>query len=71
LQGLPRIRFEGDIWPLTEGISIRMASDANNIGWGGWLTIEDAPKYAREYFSEEESFQSSTYRELLGVFRFL
>ena len=33
--------------------------------------MEDAPQYAREYFSEEESAQSSTYRELLGVFRCL
>jgi hypothetical protein len=30
--------------------------------------MENAPQYAREYFSEEESSQSSTYRELLGVF---
>ena len=29
--------------------------------------MEDAPQYAREYLSEEESSQSSTYRELLGV----
>ena len=36
-QGLPSTRFEGDIWPPTEGISIRMASDANNTGWGGTL----------------------------------
>jgi hypothetical protein len=33
--------------------------------------VEDAPQYAREYFSEEESAQSSTYRELLGVLRYL
>ena len=33
--------------------------------------MEDAPHYAREYFSAEESSQSSTYRELLGVFRCL
>jgi hypothetical protein len=34
----------------------------------GRHTIEDAPQYAREYFSVEESNQSSTYRELLGVY---
>ncbi len=69
-QGLPRVRFEEDIWPPTSGISIRMASDASDFGWGGH-TMEDAPQYAREYFSEEESSKSSTYRELLGVFRCL
>ena len=69
-RGLPRVRFGGDIWFSTEGISIRMASDASASRWGGH-TMEDAPQYAREYFSEEESAQSSTYRELLGVFRCL
>ncbi len=66
-QGLPRVRFEGDIWPPMAGISIRMTSDANDFGWGGHI-MEDAPQYAREYFSEEESSRSSTYRELLRVF---
>ncbi len=65
-QGLPRGRSEGDIWPPTEVISIRMASEANDIRLGGH-TMEVVPEYAREYFSEEESFQSSTYRELLGA----
>ena len=69
-QGLPRVKFEGDVWPPTAEISIRMASAAIDIGWGGH-TMEDAPQYAREYFSEEESSQSSTYRELLRVFRCL
>ncbi len=53
-QGLPRTRFEGDIWPPTAGIAIRMASDTIDFGWGGH-TLEDAPQYAREYFSAEES----------------
>ena len=66
-QGLARVRIEGDIWPPTAGLSARMASDAIDFGWGGH-TMEDAPHYARDYFSEEESSQSSTYRELLGVF---
>ena len=47
-----------------------MASDASDFGWGDH-TMEDAPQYAREHFSEEESSQSSTYRELLGAFRCL
>ena len=34
----------------------------------GGHPIEDALLYAREYFSEEESSQSSTYRDLLGVY---
>ena len=69
-EGLPRVRFEGDICPPTAEIYIRMVSDANDFGWGGH-TMENAPQYAREYFSEEESSQPSTYRELLGVFRCL
>jgi len=44
-----------------------MASDANNVGWGGH-TIEDVPIYVREHFSEEEISQSSTHRELLGMY---
>jgi hypothetical protein len=44
-----------------------MALDATNIGWMGH-TIEDAPIYVREYFSEEKSPRSSTYRELLGAY---
>ena len=49
-----------------DGISIRMASDANAFGWGGY-NMQGAPHYAREYFSEEECVESSTYREMLGV----
>jgi hypothetical protein len=69
-KGLPRLKFEGSIWPPMEGISIRMASDASAFGWGGH-TMQGAPQYAREYFSEEECVESSTYRELLGVLRCL
>jgi hypothetical protein len=69
-QKLPRLRFEGAIWPPTEGVAIRMASDASDIGWGGH-TMQGAPEYAHEYFSEAESVESSTYRELLGVLRCL
>jgi hypothetical protein len=69
-QGLSRVRFEGYICPPTAEISIKMASDANDFGWGGH-TIENALQYAREYFLEEESSQSSTHRELVGVFRCL
>jgi len=43
-----------------------MASDASDIGWGGH-TMQRALEYAHEYFSEAESVESSTYRELLGV----
>jgi hypothetical protein len=34
-QKLPRLRFEGAIWPPMEGVAIRMAYDASDIGWGG------------------------------------
>ena len=33
--------------------------------------MQGAPQYAREYFSEGEGVESSTYRELLGVLRCL
>jgi hypothetical protein len=69
--GLPRTIFEGDIWPPTEGISIRMESDANNIGWGGtpWRT----PHYLLENISLRRRVPSLliAYREMLGVFRCL
>jgi len=69
--GLPRLEFEGSIWPPTAGVSVRMASDANDIGWGGH-TMQGVVEHAHDYFSEqEESAESSTYRELLGVFRCL
>ena len=68
--GLPRLEFEGSIWPPTAGVSVRMASDASDIGWGGH-TMQGVMEHAHEYFSQEESAESSTYRELLGVFRCL
>ena len=49
-QGLPRLKFEGLIWPPASGVAIRMASDANDIGWGGTL-YKVPPEYAKEYFS--------------------
>jgi hypothetical protein len=69
-QKLPRLRFEGAIWPPTEGVAIRMASDASDFGWGGH-TMQGVREYAHEYFSEAECYESSTYRELLGVMRCL
>ncbi len=69
-QGLPRLKFEGEIWPPLSGVAIRMASDANDIGWGGH-TMQGVLEYAQEYFSEAESLESSTHCELLGVFRCL
>jgi hypothetical protein len=67
---LPTLRFTGQKWPPTGGVSIRMASDASDFGWGG-LTMQGVIEYAHEYFSEEECGTSSTYRELLGVLRYL
>ncbi len=34
-------------------------------------TLQGAPEYTHEYFSQEERVESSTFRELLGVFRSL
>jgi len=43
-----------------------MATDASDFAWGGH-TITGPMEIAKEYFSEWEGVQSSTYRELLGV----
>ena len=53
--------------PPTEGVSIRIASDAIDIGWGGH-TMQGFVEHAHDYFSKEESVESSTYRELISVF---
>ena len=47
-----------------------MASDAIDIGWGGH-TMQCVVEHAHGFFSKEEGAESSTYRELLGVFRCL
>ena len=67
---LSRARFAGPIWPPTERVSIRLASDASDFGWGGH-TLEGVVQYAHEDLTEEEAGTSSTYRELLGVLRCL
>ena len=64
---LPRLRHESDIWFCTMAISIKVAKDASDFGWGGH-TLSVIPHIAHEYFSEWEAIQSSsTFRELLGV----
>jgi hypothetical protein len=45
-----------------------MASDAIDFGWGGHI-MQGVREYAHEYFSEAECYESSTYRELIGVMR--
>jgi hypothetical protein len=37
----------------------------------GGHPLQGAPEYAREYFSQKESVELSTFRELLGVIRCL
>jgi hypothetical protein len=69
-QGLPLLRSEGSMWPPTKGVSIRLASDTADIEWGGH-TMEGVVEHAHEYFSKEDYVESSTYRELLGVFKCL
>jgi len=69
-QQLPRLRFDADIWPPLKGVSIWMATDASDFAWGGH-TVTGPMELAREYFSEWEAIRSSTYRELLGVYRCL
>jgi hypothetical protein len=63
---LPHLRFESDIWPCTKALSIKVATDANDFGWGGH-TLGGTSYIVHEYFSEWEAIQSSTHRELLDV----
>jgi hypothetical protein len=44
--------------------------EANDIGWAGHI-MQGVVEHAHEYFSKEECVESSTYRELLDVFRCL
>ena len=53
-----------------KGVSIRIATDASDFAWGGH-TMTGPLEIAREYLSDWEAAQSSTYRELLGVSRCL
>jgi len=68
--GLGSDSFTSPIWPTTAGTSIRLACDASAFGWGA-LTLSGQPAVAHEFFSAEEQAESSTYRELLGVYRCL
>jgi hypothetical protein len=65
-QQLPRLRFATDIWPCLTGLSIRVATDANDFAWGGH-TMTGPLEIAREYFFESEAVESSTLREILGT----
>ena len=66
-QQLPRLRFATDIWPCLTGLSIRVATNANDFAWGGH-TMTGPLEIAREYFSESAAVESSaTLRELLGA----
>ena len=47
-----------------------MVSDANDIGWGGH-NMQGVVGHAHEYFSKHEGVETSTYWELLGVYRCL
>ncbi len=65
-QQLPRLRFETEIWPSQKGFSIKVATNACDFAWRGH-TLGGPLITAREYFTWEESVESSTYREILGV----
>ncbi len=65
LQQLPRLRFEAEILPCLQGLSIRVATDASDFAWGGH-TMTGPMEIAREYVSEWEAKESSTFRDLLG-----
>ena len=48
---LPRLRFESDIWPCTKELSIKVATDASDYGWGGH-TLGCISHIPHEFFSE-------------------
>ena len=71
--GLSYESFTSPIWAPTIGNAVRLvriASDASDRGWGAH-TLSGPSDIAHEFFSAEECSESSTYRELLGVFRSL
>ncbi len=47
---LPRPRFDSEIWPSTSGLSIKVAIDGSDFGWGGH-TLHGISFIAHEYFS--------------------
>jgi len=69
-QQLPRLRFETEIRPFQNGVSIKVATDAGDFTWGG-RTRGEPLLMAREYYTCEESGESSTFREFLGFLRCL
>ncbi len=64
----PKVRF-GHL-AFIVGLSIKVATDASDFGWGGH-TLDETSFISHEHFAIWESIQSSTYRELLGVSRCL
>ncbi len=57
--------FDGDTWPSVEVVSICVAADAIDFGWGKH-TIGGPLTLTREYFSMDENIESSAFRELFG-----
>ena len=59
-------KFNGQhIWPRPSAVRL-VYSDASSTGYGGYL-VEHGNKIANGYWSESESMQSSTWRELKAV----
>ncbi len=69
-QQLPRHIFETEILPSQKGVSIKVATDASDFACGGH-TLGGPLLMARVYFIRNESVESATFRELLGVIRCL
>ncbi len=69
-KNLSYLRFDSDIWPSSSGLSIKVATDARDFGWGGH-TLNEISFITNESFSNWESIQSSTFCELLGATRCL
>jgi len=70
-QGLPRLVFEGSIWPPRKGSQSEWRRTPTISNGARGHAMQGVVEHAHEYFSKEESVESSTYRELLGVFECL
>jgi hypothetical protein len=68
-QQMPRLRFETEIWPSQKCVSINVETDASEFAWGKHPLCGPLLT-AREYFTWEESVESSTFGELLGDLRY-
>jgi len=67
-QHLPRLRFDADIWPPLKGCPSGSPHTRATLRGGGGHTMTGPMEIAKEFLSEWEAVQSSSYQELMGVY---